>query len=118
MNRKIAPKSARARKQAKSEQTVAITEQMDDFLVRAVETYRQFSDTAPPSDAKEFAAYQAACKAALAHLEALLKLVRLVTTSTNAESGDGDPAPFNQATKLIAEARAGLAQRRPDREPT
>ena len=44
-------------------------------LRKALADYVTFAALPPPEDAKGFAAHQAACKAALAHLDAGLKLL-------------------------------------------
>ena len=46
-------------------------------LDHAVQAYQNFAWQNAPSEAKEFAAFQSASKAALAHIEAILKLSRL-----------------------------------------
>jgi hypothetical protein len=52
-------------------------------------------------DAKAFVAHHAACKAALAHLEALLKLGRSMGVA---------PAEAEEARIMVVEAREALAQ--------
>ena len=51
-----------------------LTDCFPRLLGVALDQYRAFAETEPPEDAKGFAAHQSACKAALAHVEALLKL--------------------------------------------
>ena len=51
-------------------------------------------------DTKAFAAHHAACRAALAHLEHLLKLARAM---------GGDDAGIEEATTFLIEARQALA---------
>ena len=73
--------------------------------------YERFAAKDPPEDAKEFTAFQGACKAALAHLEALLKLERSLTPES--ETPDGEAANESAVlTQRIAEARAALARMR------
>lgn len=55
-------------------------------------------------DAKAFAAHHAACRAALGHLEALLKLIR--TASGAAPEGEAD---HPDVASLLLAARAGIA---------
>lgn len=45
-------------------------------IERVIQTYHDFSDQAMSFDAKEFGQYHSACKAAIAHLESLLKLLK------------------------------------------
>lgn len=67
----------------------------------ALDEYRCFVDTPPPDDAKGFAAWQAAAKAALAHVEGLVKLARWAEGETTADDGGLDG--------LLAQARDALA---------
>ena len=77
-----------------------LAQQLPALIDTAVESYRRFALAEPPDDAKGYAAQQTACKAALAHLDLLLRLARaLLPTSTAAER-----APDLET--LIAEARA------------
>lgn len=46
-------------------------------VTRAVGHYTHFSQRIPPDNAKEVAGFHTACKAALAHITALLKLEKL-----------------------------------------
>ena len=48
--------------------------QLPALIDTAVESYRRFALADPPEDAKSYAAQQTACKAALAHLDLLLRL--------------------------------------------
>lgn len=72
----------------------------------AVAQYRDFSSTPPPLDAKGFAAHHAACRAALAHVEALTKLSRwLAGGAGEAGQKGGNETPET----LLGEARAAIA---------
>ncbi len=71
------------------------------LLEKAAADYRSFAGQAPPTDAKGFAAHQAACKAALAHLEAGLKLL--------AWAEDAAPAAADDLAHLIRAAEAAVA---------
>ena len=66
----------------------------------AVAGYEEFTGTAPPTDAKGFAAWHAAAKAALAHVDLLVKLTRWAKTES-AEAEDG-------LEHLLSQARAAL----------
>lgn len=44
------------------------------LLRRAIDTYRRFSAGPAPEDAKSFVAYQSGCRAAILHIQLLLKL--------------------------------------------
>ena len=71
-------------------------------IAAALEEYRNFVAEPPPADAKGFAAWQAAAKAALAHVEVLVKLARWAEGEDCADDGDG-------LDGLLAEARRALA---------
>lgn len=45
-------------------------------LEKALITYKGFCKTAPPDEPKDFVAYQNGCKAAIAHVELLIKLAQ------------------------------------------
>lgn len=53
--------------------------------MRTVQSYQDFASRDAPDSAKEFGAHHSACKAALAHLEALLKLNTHNRTPSTAE---------------------------------
>lgn len=76
----------------------------------AVADYEGFASQPAPDDAKGFAAHHAACKAALAHVEVLVKLLRWAAPDT-ARAGDGAAdAEADDLARLIAEARAALSE--------
>ena len=66
----------------------------------AVTGYEEFTASEPPADAKGFAAWHAAAKAALAHVDLLVKLARWAEAET-AEIEDG-------VERLLSQARAAL----------
>ncbi|SDG43300.1 hypothetical protein [Roseospirillum parvum] len=64
------------------------------------------------ADAKAFAAHHAACKAALAHIEVLIKLIRWAEApAAGPEASGAEPGAElgDDLGRLIAEARAHLA---------
>lgn len=61
------------------------------LLPRVVEVYRGLAELPVPDDPKLVVAQQQACKAALAHIEALLKLIPLAAPPGGA-GGDGGGA--------------------------
>ncbi len=74
-------------------------------LVEAVDRYEKFFHDAPSSNrSQDFGAYQSACRAALSHIELLLKLIRRV------DENDGMSAPpaGGPAQDLIARAEAAV----------
>ncbi len=69
----------------------------------ALAGYHDFAGTAPPDDAKGFAAWHAAAKAALAHVDLLVKLARWAEGSADSvDEADGIGG-------LLSQARAALA---------
>lgn len=69
----------------------------------ALDGYETFTADAPPADAKGFAAWHAAAKAALAHVELLVKLARWADGKADAAADGTDGVD-----RLLAEARAAL----------
>jgi hypothetical protein len=76
---------------------------------QVAESYCVFAVGMVPDEPKSFAAHHAACKAALAHLDLLLKLSRAIAP---------DAATDLQPTLLIADARRALVNATPDLELT
>lgn len=74
------------------------------LLRKAAGDYAAFAAAAPPADAKGFAGHQAACKAALAHLDAGLKLLAWAE-----DAGAAATPPDDDIDRLIHRARAVLA---------
>ena len=88
----------------------ALRQEIDGLLpaamLRAVASYRAFAldRIDDPVPAKDFAAHHAACKAALTHLETLVKLARWTSASPAEVVGFDDRA----LAKMVAEARQSL----------
>lgn len=85
--------------------------ELPDDIAQARDAYQRLAgEAAGIMDAKEFSAHQGACKAALGHLDSLIKLLRWACEGV--EQGTGDQA--DEAEKepsvdtLIAEARRTL----------
>lgn len=76
---------------------------LPDRVVTALAGYERFTAEDPPGDSKGFAAWHGAAKAALAHVEALVKLVRWAEGKDEGASGGDDGLE-----RLLAEARAAL----------
>ncbi|PKR48663.1 hypothetical protein [Thalassospira povalilytica] len=84
---------------------------MPDDIALARDTYKRLAaDAAGIMDAKEFSAHQGACKAALGHLESLIKLLRWACDGAEQAGGDesGDTESGSAVENLIAEARRTL----------
>jgi hypothetical protein len=85
---------------------VQISAQLETAATRVIDSYRTFMKDEPEAgDARAFAAHHAACKAALAHLDLLLKLARLAGVDAEAAATEGD----EEQARLLAAARAALA---------
>lgn len=78
-----------------------LADRLPEHAAAALAGYEDFTATLPPSDSKGFAAWHAAAKAALAHVDLLVKLARWADGT--AEAGDGDGME-----RLLAGARAAL----------
>jgi|AGTN01.2.fsa_nt_gi hypothetical protein len=83
---------------------LALQASLPDRIVAALAGYERFTAEEPPSDAKGFGAWHGAAKAALAHVEVLVKLARWA-------EGKEDAAPDSDdgLGRLLAEAREALA---------
>lgn len=71
-----------------------------ELLSAAVASYRDFAGAPVPTDAKGFAAHHAACKAALAHVEVLLRLGRSLNAPPESDRSAHEG--------LVTRARAAL----------
>jgi len=75
---------------------------------RAVGAYEIFSSIPPDGgDAKEFGAFQAACKAAVGHLTALYQLQRLVVAAAAPKPGPASKG--DEYAEIYDRARARIA---------
>lgn len=72
---------------------------LPDHVAAALAGYEDFTAASPPADSKGFAAWHAAAKAALAHVDLLIKLARWAEGSAEADDG---------MDRLLAGARAAL----------
>lgn len=77
----------------------ALAATLPQRLAAVMEGYDCFTAQPPPEDAKGFAAHHAAAKAALAHLDLLVKLVRWC---------NGEAKPADGTAALLAQARQAL----------
>jgi hypothetical protein len=91
----------------------AVAGALPTALGRALDNYETFAAAEPPGDAKEFTAFQSGCKAALAHVEALLKLVDQVTPPREDAETAADLAGERAVLHdLVREARTAVARLR------
>ncbi len=72
------------------------------LIETAFRRYRDFTSIEPPDKPKDFATYNTACRAALGHLEQLLKLARWSDANSPLVAQDSD------VDSLIAKAKAAL----------
>lgn len=77
----------------------AAQESLPARMRAALAGYERFTADAPPDDAKGFAAWHAAAKAALVHVEVLVKLLRWA--EGQGEVGDGLDRLLSQARHAI-----------------
>jgi hypothetical protein len=98
-----------------------LLETLPGIAERVIQGYQDHTDSPPPEAAgdKEFAARQSAGKAALSHLDALIKLLRWAEAGVSAEleaaCDDGgepaaDAAETERLNRLLREARAALGK--------
>ena len=69
---------------------------LPDAIAKALTSYHTFMDKTISNEAKEFTAHHGACKAAIAHIELLLKLARW------AELPDVKTGTSNEQIMLVA----------------
>lgn len=84
---------------------------MPKRIGEAVARYDDFALTDPGETARDFAAHHAACKAALTHIDLLVKLLRWAADEVRDEAQEelGE-------TELLAQARAALSRETCDDE--
>ena len=76
------------------------------LIENAIQLYRKFIDIDPPDGSKNFAAYNSACRAALGHIDLLLKLA--IRSSSVAPVSPTHDLPHDDVERLIANAEAAL----------
>ncbi|HEY8964274.1 MAG TPA: hypothetical protein VIN59_07420 [Alphaproteobacteria bacterium] len=81
---------------------VKIAKYLPDAIDYALQSYRGFYHQFQPIEAKDFSAHHTACKAAIAHIELLLKLAEW------AELPRGDDTQDTALAGLMADAQAEL----------
>ena len=97
-----------------------LLETLPRIAERVIQGYQDHTDSPPPEAAgdKEFTARQSAGKAALSHLDALIKLLRWAEAGVSAEldaaaedsEETGDAAEAERLNRLLREARAALGK--------
>jgi hypothetical protein len=97
-----------------------LLETLPAIAERVIQGYQDHTDTPPPEAAgdKEFAARQSAGKAALSHLDALIKLLRWAEAGVSADLAEGpedselasDAQETARLNRLLREARTALGK--------
>lgn len=108
----LRPESDRALLPEKSVQAVSdlrrdLRQGLPTLLRRAIDSYRRFSAGPAPEDAKSFVAYQAGCRAAILHIQLLLKLAASAENESVATAAGPTEADAELET-LIETAKAAL----------
>ncbi len=80
---------------------------LPERIAEVIADYEEFASLETPEDAKGFAAHHAACKAAIAHVELLLKLAKWSEGENFTQNGE-------DAEALIAKARSALEEMEED----
>lgn len=88
-----------------------ILHRMPRLIDKAVKGYVGLASLPAPEDPKQYAAFQANCRAALTHLHLLLKLADWARTAERTAEGDA-AAPAKEAAidELIRQAELALAE--------
>ncbi|QNT69644.1 hypothetical protein [Defluviicoccus vanus] len=79
------------------------------LLDKALSVYAYFANSTPPEGSKDFAAFQANCRAALAHVHLLIKLAQWARNAADVSS-EISPGDDDHIHQLIEEAEAALDQ--------
>ena len=87
-----------------------LSDWLPDYIFKAVSDYSKFTNADPPQEPKSFASYQAACRAALAHIHLLVGLARWV----GAEAGSFSEGVNEDLERLLHDASLALSTRPPD----
>lgn len=86
-----------------------LVDRLPRLLDKALSTYAYFASAPPPEGAKDFTAFQASCRAALAHIHLLIKLAQWAQSV----AADNDPSGADEDERihrLIEEAEVALSQ--------
>ncbi len=111
----MAPASVRRSPAASSSLRGTVKRRLPKYIRKAINDYAAFADQDPTIDPKGFASHQTACKSALQHLDAALKVLAW------AETGPGDrptmlPDDTDRLINLAERTLAGLSEAEPDEE--
>ncbi|MCC9623929.1 hypothetical protein LPB41_19800 [Thalassospira sp. MA62] len=80
----------------------------DDIRSARVTYHRLAADAAGIFDAKEFSSHQSACKAAISHIESLIKLLRWACEGYGEAVNDAGADDVKNTSDLITKAKEAL----------
>tara|TARA_Y100001936_G_scaffold247496_1_gene293408 strand:+ start:599 stop:919 length:321 start_codon:yes stop_codon:yes gene_type:complete len=85
---------------------------LPEAIERVIQTYREFTSQELSFEAKEFSQHHTACKAAIAHLEGLMKILKSQSNlaDTLIEEELSDLSDVN-ITQLIEQAKSDLEKK-------
>jgi len=78
-----------------------LSQALPSAFARSVISYTEFSCKNPPDNAKDFIAYHNACKAALGHIGALVKIKDVCAKNSPAEKSQSLEELLRQARHLL-----------------
>ncbi|WP_417793904.1 hypothetical protein [Terasakiella pusilla] len=109
--KKTGPARRRRRRKTRLLETVRqeLERTLPTYIHDAVISYEGFLDSPLPEDAKGFAAYHSACKAALTHVEVLAKLMRWCENTPEVVAAHVH-SEGEEIADLLAGARAALQE--------
>ncbi len=87
---------------------IKLSQEMPHILDKVTREYIEFSSTQDTSDVKSFTAYQTACRAALTHLQLLIKIASWVQPNLARGVSIDDDSELDQ---LIVDARTEIRER-------
>lgn len=90
-----------------------LLEKLPDMLDAAIAAYQRIAETGETDDPKSFAAAQTGAKAALAHIDQIIKLAEATLEKEEGEKG----VENDQVQALIQSARIAMASDRVEGEP-
>jgi hypothetical protein len=100
------PSARDERSQARDNARQVFLRDLPDLMDQAINRYRELLNLETPSTSKGIASHQIACRAALGHIEQLLRVGR--TQSDMEITSDQDVAIDLDLHELLKEARAAL----------
>ena len=91
-----------------------LAEILPGAIRKALQSYHRFAAMGPEEDdTRSFSAHHSACKAAIAHLELLLKLARWAKLDTDQDKPSN---PQSELMEILRSARAELEEKKQEME--